>query len=92
MKIVVSQPKSLPWLGLFEQIRLANISVHFEDGQVPVGQGFIFGAQIRTLKGSQWLSASIDHGQSRLRASWFSGITCKSWVALQTRWGTQIAG
>lgn len=54
----------LPWAGLFEQIRLADVFVHYDDVQMPRGRSFMSRVQIKTPRGSQWLSASIDHGRS----------------------------
>lgn len=53
-----------PWVGLFEQIKLADIYVHYDDVQMPLGRSFVSRVQIKTPKGSQWLSASIDRGRS----------------------------
>jgi hypothetical protein len=65
VKVVVSQPMFLPWIGLFEQIKLADIYVHYDDVQMPRGRSFVSRVQIKVPAGSQWLSASIDHGQSK---------------------------
>ena len=54
----------LPWLGLFEQIRLSDVFVHYDDVQMPVGRSFMSRVQIRTSNGNPWLSASIDRNKS----------------------------
>lgn len=54
--IVISQPMFFPWVGLFEQIRLADIYIHYDDVQFPLGRTFISRVQINTHSGSQWLT------------------------------------
>jgi hypothetical protein len=55
----------LPWAGLFEQIKLADVYVHYDDVQMPVGRSFMSRVQIKTAKGTQWLSARIDRRRSK---------------------------
>jgi len=54
----------LPWAGLFEQIRLADVFVHYEDVNLPRGRSFIHRVQIKTPRGQQWLSADLDRRNS----------------------------
>jgi len=61
MNIVVSQPFFLPWVGLFEQMRLADVFVHYDDVQMPMGKNFCNRVQIKTRNGSQWLTIPIQH-------------------------------
>jgi hypothetical protein len=62
-RIVVSQPMFLPWRGLFEQIRLADVFIFLDDVQLPDGGGkgrsFMTRVQIKTARGQEWLSAPI---------------------------------
>jgi hypothetical protein len=51
-----------PWVGFFEQVRLADIFVHYDDVQLPQGRSFIRRVQIKTPNGSSWLSAPICKG------------------------------
>jgi hypothetical protein len=69
----------LPWLGLFEQIRLGDIYVHYDDVQMPVGRSFMSRVQIKTPKGSQWLSASIDRGRSK-------SLICETFLVNDPQW------
>ena len=62
--IVVSQPMFLPWIGLFEQVRLSDIFVHYDDVQLPHGRNFMARVQIKSNQGVSWLSAPIDRGKS----------------------------
>ena len=59
MKIVISQPMFFPWIGIFEQIRLADIYVHYDDVQLPQGRSFVSRVQIKAPSGSRWLTAPI---------------------------------
>ncbi len=59
--IVISQPMFFPWIGLFEQIRLADIYIHYDDVQIPQGRSFINRVQIKTINGCKWLTVPISH-------------------------------
>ena len=62
MNIVISQPYFLPWVGLFEQLRLADVFVHYDDVQLPTGKNFNTRVQIKTKDGGfKWLSIPIQH-------------------------------
>lgn len=65
MKIVISQPMFFPWPGLFEQVRLADVFVHYDDVQFPQGRSFINRVQVKTSQGVQWLTVPVQRG-SRL--------------------------
>lgn len=65
-KIVVSQPMFFPWIGLFEQIRLADIYVHYDGVQLPQGRSFMNRVQIKTTKGVQWLTAPVIRKEKQL--------------------------
>lgn len=62
--IVILQPMFIPWVGLFEQIRLADHYVHYDDVQLPQGRSFTTRVQIKTAAGIAWLSAPIDRTHS----------------------------
>jgi hypothetical protein len=53
--IVISQSMYFPWVGLLEQIRLADVFVHYDDVQYTRG-GFINRVQIKTPQGVKWLT------------------------------------
>jgi WbqC-like protein family len=48
-----------PWVGLFEQIRLADVFVHYDDVQLPQGRSFITRVQLKTPKGMEWLTLPV---------------------------------
>lgn len=58
--IVISQPMFFPWVGLFEQIKLADIYVHLDDVQFPQGRSFMNRVQLKTPQGSQWLTVPVQ--------------------------------
>lgn len=60
-KIVVLQPMYLPWSGVFEQIRLCDIFVHFDDVLMPQGRSFINRIQVKCPQGQKWLTVPIVH-------------------------------
>jgi hypothetical protein len=57
MRVVVSQSMYFPWVGLFEQIGLADIFVHYDDVQFT--RGFFNRVQIKTKDGIQWLTVPL---------------------------------
>lgn len=68
MKIVITQPFFFPWVGLFEQIRLADVYVHYDDVQFSKGS-FVNRVQIKTAAGSRWLTVPLKelHLGQRIR-------------------------
>lgn len=64
MKVVISQPFYLPWPGLFDQLRLADLFIHYDDVQLPQGRSFCTRVQLQEKHGISWLSVPII-GQSR---------------------------
>lgn len=59
MNIVISQPMYIPWPGIFEQIRLSDVFVHFDDVQIPQGRSFSSRVQLKTPQGFTWLSVPL---------------------------------
>lgn len=61
--IVISQPMLMPWRGIFEQIRLCDAFVFYDDVQLPLGggkgRGFITRVQIKSGDGIRWLTLPI---------------------------------
>jgi hypothetical protein len=57
-RVVISQPMFFPWVGLLEQIRLADVYVHYDDVQFSKGS-FANRVQIKTAKGSKWLTLPV---------------------------------
>lgn len=62
MRVVVSQSMYFPWVGLLEQVRLADIFVHLDD--VTFTKGFYNRVQVKTAQGPRWLTIPLQ-GHSR---------------------------
>ncbi|MBD9648167.1 WbqC family protein [Ensifer sp. ENS09] len=56
--IVISQSMYFPWVGMLEQIRLADVFVHYDDVQFSRGS-FTNRVQIKTESGIRWLSVPL---------------------------------
>lgn len=57
--VVISQPMLFPWVGMFEQIRLADVYVHFDD--VPFSKGsFTNRVQLKTARGTEWMTIPLQ--------------------------------
>lgn len=56
--VVISQPMFFPWVGMFEQIRLADVYVHYDDVQFSKGS-FTNRVQIKTATGSHWMTVPL---------------------------------
>ena len=58
--VVISQPMFFPWVGLFEQIRLADVYVHYDDVQFSKG-GFTNRVQIWNGSDVGWLTVPLQN-------------------------------
>jgi len=58
MIIVISQPMLFPWVGMLEQIRMADTFVHYPDVQFSKGS-FVNRVQIKTSRGMKWLTVPL---------------------------------
>ena len=62
-RLVISQPMFLPWCGMFEQIKLSQQFVFYDDVQLPLGggrgRGFTTRVQIKTARGIEWLTLPV---------------------------------
>ncbi|KRE88866.1 hypothetical protein ASG87_07910 [Frateuria sp. Soil773] len=54
MRVVISQSMYFPWVGLLEQVKLADVFVHYDDVQFT--RGFYNRVQIRSENGTRWLT------------------------------------
>jgi WbqC-like protein family len=54
-RVVISQSMYFPWIGMLEQIRLADVYVYYDDVQFTKG-GFLNRVQIKTAQGARWLT------------------------------------
>jgi hypothetical protein len=60
MKVVISQPMFFPWVGFFEQIKLSDIYVHYNDVQYSKG-GFTNRVQVKSPEGIKWLTVPLKN-------------------------------
>ncbi len=56
--VVISQPLFFPWVGLFEQIRLADVYVHYDDVAFSKGS-FVNRVQLKTPYGPEWMTIPL---------------------------------
>jgi hypothetical protein len=54
---VISQSMYFPWVGLLEQIQLADIFIHYDD--VQFARGFYNRVQVKTQVGMKWLTVPL---------------------------------
>ncbi|MAP24509.1 MAG: hypothetical protein CMM87_03145 [Rickettsiales bacterium] len=59
MKVVISQPMFLPWAGLFNQILMADIYVHYDDAQFSKGS-FLNRVQLKSKEQYFWLTMPVS--------------------------------
>lgn len=62
MNVVISQPMYFPWVGMFEQIRVCDVYVHYDDVQFSKGS-FTNRVQIKTnsAQGYNWLTVPLKN-------------------------------
>lgn len=58
MRVVISQSMYFPWVGLLEQVKLADVFVHYNDVQFT--KGFYNRVQIKTDQGTTWLTVPLQ--------------------------------
>lgn len=66
MRVMITQSMLFPWVGLLEQVRLADIVVHYDDVQFSKGS-FVNRVQLKTDGGSTWMTiplANLHLGQT----------------------------
>ena len=56
--VVISQPMYFPWVGMLEQVRMADVWVHLGDAQFSKG-GFFNRVQLKTAEGTPWLTVPL---------------------------------
>jgi hypothetical protein len=54
VRVVISQPMYFPWVGMLEQIRLAEVFVRYDD--VQFARGFYNRVQVKTANGTPWIT------------------------------------
>ena len=64
--VVVSQPMFLPWIGIFEQVSIADLFVHYDDVQFPQGRSFSSRVQVKAEQGCRWLTVPVRRDGKQL--------------------------
>jgi hypothetical protein len=90
MNAVILQPSYIPWRGVFDQIRRADVFVFYDDVQYDK-RGWRNRNQIKTPKGKQWLTipvhsrgAQTEHIPiNQIKISWESAWNEDHWNSLQ---------
>ncbi len=59
MRIAISQPMYFPWRGIFEQIKLVDVFVHYDDVALPQGRSFMNRVQLKTPQGFLWMTIPL---------------------------------
>ena len=59
MNVVISQPMYFPWVGMFEQIALADVFVFYTDVQFSKGS-FTNRVQVKTQSGTKWMTVPLQ--------------------------------
>jgi hypothetical protein len=59
MRTVISQSMLFPWVGLLEQVRLADVFVYYDDVQFSKGS-FVNRVQIKTAEGMAWMTVPLQ--------------------------------
>ncbi len=59
MKVVITQPMLFPWVGLLEQIELADVLVNYADVQFSKGS-FTNRVQIKEPAGTRWMTVPLE--------------------------------
>ena len=59
VRVVISQSMLFPWVGLLEQLRLADIVVHYDDVQFSKGS-FVNRVQLKLPEGTRWLTVPLE--------------------------------
>lgn len=60
MNIVISQSMLFPWVGMLEQVRLADCFVHYDDVQFSKGS-FVNRVQVKTATGRRWMTVPLKN-------------------------------
>lgn len=66
MKIVVLQPHYFPWFGVFDQLKHADIFIHYDDIPFPQGRSFLSRTQLKNITKKFWITVPIKKAQGDL--------------------------
>jgi hypothetical protein len=75
--VVVSQSMYFPWCGLLDQIRLADVFVHYDD--VQLSRGFYSRVQIKTPQGTTLITVPLMSKHQ-------NQLICESYISYESDW------
>ena len=78
--VVISQSMYFPWCGLLDQIRLADVFVHYDD--VQLSRGFYNRVQVKTSNGSSYITVPIKNRKQKQ-------LIDQSYISYETNWVDQ---
>lgn len=76
-RVVISQPMLFPWVGMIEQLSIADVFVCYDDAQFSKGS-FTNRIQIKTSNGSRWMTIPVKQGLNQPILSLSTG-DCANW-------------
>lgn len=90
MKCVILQPSYIPWRGVFDQIRQADLFIFYDDVKYDKN-GWRNRNRIKTINGPQWLTIPVfnkgveeNHTPiNEIEINWNQNWNRKHWTALQ---------
>jgi len=94
MNVVILQPSYVPWRGVFDQIRRADVFVFYDDVQYDK-HGWRNRNQIKTAQGKQWLTIPVHSAGvtvdatpiHRVQIDWHRDWARAHWKALTFAYG-----
>lgn len=84
MKVVITQPMLFPWVGLLEQIELADVLVNYADVQFSKGS-FTNRVQIKEPTGTRWMTVPLEKFHLGARIDEVKPATNVDWRAQHLR-------
>ena len=75
--VVISQSMYFPWVGMLEQVRLADKFVHYDD--VQFDRGFYNRVQVKTEQGSRWLTVPLSNHRRGQKIDEIKVDNSKNW-------------
>ena len=80
MHVVISQSMLFPWVGLLEQVRLADVFVHYDDVQFSKGS-FVNRVQVKTPQGRRWMTVPLKQVHLGQRIDEIEVMPTSQWKA-----------
>nr|WP_311526922.1 WbqC family protein [uncultured Ralstonia sp.] len=84
MNVVITQPMLFPWVGLLEQIMLADVLVNYADVQFSKGS-FTNRVQIKEVAGTRWMTVPLEKFHLGARIDEVKPATNVDWRAQHLR-------